>query len=130
MKLGKTQLISLFTDIRRRGLTDGMFRTLIDSLWRDVFYTLRKGFIDFFYSIRVGPWLAATEGDTPEAGSLQYTPENGLQIWNGATEAWESVGGASHPAVTIATGSAALASIDENQELTINEPLRGCLPNM
>ncbi len=35
MITGKTSLISIFSDLKRRGLSDGMFRTLIESLWRD-----------------------------------------------------------------------------------------------
>jgi len=35
MKLSKLALIRMFSDLRRKPLTDGMFKTLIESLWRD-----------------------------------------------------------------------------------------------
>jgi len=35
MKLGKTQLKRLFTDLLRKRITDGMMDTLIESIWRD-----------------------------------------------------------------------------------------------
>lgn len=34
-KVGEARLLQIFSDIKKRGLTDGMFRTLIQSLWRD-----------------------------------------------------------------------------------------------
>ena len=37
MKLGKSQLKRLFREVRKKGLSDNQFDTLIESLWRDLF---------------------------------------------------------------------------------------------
>ena len=82
----------------------------------------KNGILKLFQSIVIGPHPELEEGQTPVDGTVQYTAQYGPQYWqNNQWNNFGTGGGETHPPVTIATESAALASIDENQVLTINE---------
>jgi len=47
-----------------------------------VFEILKNGFFKFLQSIKIGAHPALAEGEVPENGTLQWTPEGGLEIWD------------------------------------------------
>lgn len=83
----------------------------------NVFEILKNGFFKFLQSIKIGPHPALAEGETPEDGTLQWTPDAGLEIWD--VDHWEPI---THPPVTIAPESAAFAEIGDDQVLKLTIP--------
>lgn len=55
-----------------------------------VFEILKSGFFKFLSSIKIGAWVPRFQGDIPEDGTLQWTPENGLEEWD--TDHWKPIG--------------------------------------
>jgi len=57
----------------------------------NVFEIYKNGFVKFLQSIKIGKHHDLEELETPENGTLQWTPEDGLEIW--VDDHWEPVGG-------------------------------------
>jgi uncharacterized protein (TIGR02145 family) len=55
----------------------------------NVFEIFKNGFFKFLSSIKIGAAPELAEGETRENGTLQWTPENGLEEWD--TDHWKSV---------------------------------------
>jgi hypothetical protein len=43
MKQTKAKIINLFTGLKRKGISDGMARDLIDTLWREIYWLYKEG---------------------------------------------------------------------------------------
>lgn len=73
----------------------------------NVFEIFKNGFFKFLQSIKIGAHPALAEGETPENGTLQWTPEKGLEIWD--MDKWRPIGG-----VTVIENHTTLVNVTEN----------------
>jgi len=94
----------------------------------NVFEIYKNGFFKFLNAIKIGAWDAGVEGAIPENGTLQWTPENGLEEWD--TDHWNPVGFKFPDTVSEATGNI-VAGGKHTHKLEINgKPINQAIPEI
>jgi hypothetical protein len=61
----------------------------------NVFEVYKNGFFKFLQSVKIGAHHTLIEGEIIPNGTLQWTPENGLEEWD--TDHWKPIGGSTDP---------------------------------